>query len=326
MLPLGVVIPTKNSMPYLPAHLEGLRPWLDLVEQIVVVDSFSTDGSIEFLRTNLQHPRVTFTTHPPGLYASWNHGIAQVSAKYTFIATTGDLITRAGIERLVGTAVALGCDVVISKPEFRDPAGRSLPDIAWPVDDVIAELGLTSPRALHKLEALVFAAVHPEGALLGSCASNVFRTDVLKRLPFPTEFGTAGDGAWAMQHAAEVAWAVVPEKFSSFLVHPSHASESERKTFREARRMDDVLRVAVKEWLAAGVVNEEELARVRWSELSDALRLFIDGKLAFDRHRRGGFPWSLNPAAWRVRAQRNRARRRMDELKRAVLRAVAATR
>jgi hypothetical protein len=324
MLPLGVVIPTKNSMPYLPAHLEGMRAWLDLAEQIVVVDSFSTDGSVEFLRAQLRHPRVTFTTHPPGLYASWNHGLAQVSAKYTFIATTGDLITRAGIGRLVGAAETLAADVVISKPDFRDPAGRSLPDIAWPVDDVISSLGLTAPRGLHKLEALVFAAAHPEGALLGSCASNIFRTEMLKRLPFPTEFGTAGDGAWGMRHAAEVAWAVVPEKFSTFLVHPTNASETERKTLREASRMDEVLRGAVQAWLAAGVVGAEELARVRWAEWDAALRSFIDGKTAFDRHRRGGFPWSLNPAAWRVRTRRNRARRRLDELKREALRAVMA--
>jgi glycosyltransferase involved in cell wall biosynthesis len=46
MLPLGVVIPTKNSMPYLPSHLEAMREWQDLAEEIVVVDSFSTDGSV----------------------------------------------------------------------------------------------------------------------------------------------------------------------------------------------------------------------------------------------------------------------------------------
>jgi hypothetical protein len=66
MLPLGVVIPTKNSMPYLPRHVEGLRPWLDLAAEVVVVDSYSTDGTVDFLRANLGHPELRFTSHPPG--------------------------------------------------------------------------------------------------------------------------------------------------------------------------------------------------------------------------------------------------------------------
>src|ERR1700677_5385487 len=163
MLPLGVVIPTKNSLPYLPAHLAGLRPWLDLAEEIVVVDSFSTDGTVEFLRENLKHPRTAFFSHPPGLYASWNHGIQQVSAKYVYIATTGDVITREGITRLVEAAGTLNCDVVISKPRFQDLQGQAV-EITWPIDDIIETLDIRAPRRLDKLEALVFAVAHAPGA------------------------------------------------------------------------------------------------------------------------------------------------------------------
>src|SRR5277367_523651 len=101
MLPLGVVIPTKNSMPYLPAHLEKLREWQDLAQEIVVVDSFSADGTVDFLKSNLAHPKISFLSHPPGLYQSWNHGVGHISARHTYISTTGDTITRAGIEKLV---------------------------------------------------------------------------------------------------------------------------------------------------------------------------------------------------------------------------------
>ena len=73
-------------MPYLQRHVEGLNGWLDLAQEVVVVDSFSTDGTVEYLRRHLKHPAVTYITHPPGLYASWNHGITQITAKYVFIA------------------------------------------------------------------------------------------------------------------------------------------------------------------------------------------------------------------------------------------------
>src|SRR5579871_4067780 len=104
MLPLGVVIPVKNSRPALPDHVAGLREWLAEAEQVVVVDSESTDGTVEYLREHLQHPRLTFTSHPPGLYASWNHGIAQIQSRYVYLATAGDTITRKGLGRLVETA------------------------------------------------------------------------------------------------------------------------------------------------------------------------------------------------------------------------------
>src|SRR5438128_8526940 len=190
MLSLGVVIPTKNSMPYLQRHVEGLHGWLDLAQEVVVVDSLSSDGTLEYLQQHLKHPQVTYLAHPPGLYASWNHGIAQTTAKYVFIATTGDVIRRAGITHLVETAEALNCDVVISKPEFQDQQGRTV-EVTWPIDDIIASLQLTAPRRLHRLEAVTFAVTHASGAMLGSCASNLFRTSVLRRFPFPDNFGTA---------------------------------------------------------------------------------------------------------------------------------------
>jgi len=153
----------------------------------------------------------------------------------------------------------LKADVVISKPRFRHEDGRPAADIAWPIDDIITTLGMTVPRKLAKLEAVIFALVHANGALLGSCASNVFRTEVLRRFPFPTDFGTAGDGAWGLQHAAEVAWGVMLEKFSSFLLHPTNASAAER---RSTTRPGDGMPCCGKAWPPGGV--RESSTTVKW--------------------------------------------------------------
>jgi len=321
---MGVVIPTKNSMPYLQRHVEGLRSWLDLAQEVVVVDSFSGDGTVEYLRQHLKHPNVTYITHPPGLYASWNHGVAQVRSAYVYIATAGDLISRHGITELVRTAESLKCDLVISKPRFRDMSGRAAPDIEWPIDDVIATIGLTEARRLDKLEAVLCAAAHASGNLVGSCASDIFRTEVLRRFPFPTKFGTAGDGAWGLMHAAEVAWGVTPEKFSTFLCHPTNASEEERQSYTSACRADAVLRAATEAWLNTGTVTEEELTRVHWREMLDLLTRYLGAQNELNRRRRGGFPWILQPGAWRARLQRDRLRCQLHELKCAALRQTGA--
>jgi glycosyltransferase involved in cell wall biosynthesis len=324
MLPLGVIIPTKNSMAYLPRHVAGLRPWLDLAREVVVVDSYSNDGTLDYLRANLKHPAVRFTNHPPGLYASWNHGIGQITSQYVFIATTGDTITREGICRLVETAESLTCDVVISNPIFCDASGNTLPDRQWPVHDVIATLGVKQPRRLQPFEAVIFAALHPTDALTGSCASDLFRTEILERHPFPTDFGISGDTMWGLMHAAEVVWGVVPESFSTFLLHPTNASPTERATYAAARRADAVLCAAAKRWQLDGVVSGDDLTLIRWTELLDTLGGFLDSKASFDRLRRGRVPWALNPAAWAERRRRNQSFTRLQDLKREALAGLVA--
>ena len=318
-LPLGVVLPTKNSRRYLESHLTTLNTWLDLVEEVVVVDSFSSDGTVEFLRGRLEHAHVQYLSHPPGLYASWNHGIARIQSRFTLIATAGDELTRAGVKHLYQTARDLDCDVIISKPAFKDEAGSLRPDVSWPIDDIIATLGIRTPRKLTRLEAVAFAVAHATGALLGSSASNLFRTGVLKRFPFPTDFGVAGDGAWGLMHAGEVSWGIVPERFSSFLIHPSNASDKERKDYSQARRPDEILREAMRAWRRAGLINDEELKRLAWENFLSTLAAYLDAKAAFDQDRRASFPWVLNPRAWSHRQLRARAFKRLHHLKRQAL-------
>ncbi len=319
MLPLGVVIPTKNSMPYLPGHLEAMRAWQDLAREIIVVDSFSSDGSVAFIKSALQHPRVRFLTHPPGLYQSWNSAIAQVTRPYVYLATTGDTITRDGIEKLVTAAESLAADVVISKPRFASRDGRPVEDIRWPIDDIIATLNITGPRKLARLEAVIFAVAHLGAAMLGSSASNLYRAETLRQLPFPVDFGTAGDGAWGLLHAPEVVWAVLPEKFSTFLIHPTNASAGEKRSWQEARRADVVLKAGMEQWRANGAITDRELGLLGWEEMLGMLTLYLDAKTAFDQNRRGSVPWLISPRAWRNRMRRASCARRLEQLQRRAL-------
>ena len=325
MSSLGVVIPTKNSLAYLPSHLEGMAEWLDLAAEVVVVDSFSSDGTLDYLRNHLRHPEARFLTHPPGLYASWNHGIAQISAKYVYVSTIGDLITRAGLQQLLDTTEALSCDVVLSKPRFRAPSGQPLPDVDWPIDEIIRTLDITQPRRLHKLEAVLFAMTNLTAALTGSCASDLFRTSVLQRYPFPTAFGTTGDAAWGIQRAADLAWGVVPERFSSFLKHPSNASAAERASYDRSPRLDQVARQMVAAARQAGTLSADDLARLQVDGLLKAASAYLDTKSTFDQLRKSKVPWILQPQAWRVRSARNWAATQLQALQTQALRAITAS-
>src|SRR5262249_42129466 len=156
-------------------------------------------------------------------------------------------------------------------------------DLQWPIDDVIATLDIKQPRRLRQLEAVIFAAAHATAALTGSSASDVFRTEILQRHPFPIDFGTSGDAVWGWMHAAEVAWGVVPGKFSTFTLHPTNASAAEKQSFIAARRADAVLRSAMDSWRRSGVVTEQTFPRPIWEELMTWLTSYFDSKVAFDQ-------------------------------------------
>jgi glycosyltransferase involved in cell wall biosynthesis len=71
--------------------MPALRSWLDLAQEVVVVDSESSDGTVEFLQSELRHPNLRFLSHPPGLYQSWNFGIRNLN---TSLLTFRQLETR----------------------------------------------------------------------------------------------------------------------------------------------------------------------------------------------------------------------------------------
>jgi glycosyltransferase involved in cell wall biosynthesis len=131
MLPIGVVIPTRNSMKFLPAHLAALKGWIEQAREVICVDSFSTDGTLEMLKAELHHPRLKILSHPPGLYESWNFAVKQVTSAYIYIATAGDGITLQGLRHLVETAERFQTDLVLSPPFITTwrPLRFLLPDL-----------------------------------------------------------------------------------------------------------------------------------------------------------------------------------------------------
>src|SRR5207248_1354657 len=138
----------------------------DLAEEVIVVDSYSSDGTFEFLQTELRHPGLKLFQCPPGLYQAWNNGIGQLHAKYTYVSTIGDSITRQGLEHLVATAETLGSDVVISRPEFVSTEGTPLDDRRWPVHELVDSARITRIVHLEPWHAFLVAILNlPEGML-----------------------------------------------------------------------------------------------------------------------------------------------------------------
>jgi hypothetical protein len=311
---IGVLIPTRNCAALLPEHIESLLAWIDLAAEVVVVDSESEDGTVDALRAGLRHVRATYLRHPPGLYQSWNFGVQNVNAKYVYIATVGDAITRAGLEHLCQVAEEFASDLVLSKPRFINAAGQALPDSRWLIDEILEGPGKEKPAPLSRTEQFLFTVTNPWCALTGSSASNLYRADFLKQRPFPSDFGTAGDGAWGVQNVFDLKTAVTPRRFSTFRAHPKSYPMADYRVESLGLQLFRLAQKVVAEQRVRNAAAAEILEAARWAELEPALNEAALAQDELDKLRQVKMPWILQPAAWRARRARSRARRKIRRI------------
>jgi hypothetical protein len=235
---LSVVIPTYNCLSLLKRHVAEMAAWLDLADEVIVVDSRSKDGTREYLAENLRHPGLRFIDRDRGLYQSWNEGIAATTGDWIYVSTAGDTIQKYQLERLRRCGEASGADVVISPCQFVDENGLPIPDAARRKPIIFRKIGDRAPFLLPP-QVVKHLAFHSAGthALLGSCASDLFRGNFLRGRPFPVDYGTHGDTAWTLRHAHEMRLCVVPETGSTFCIHAKEMVETKRALMDTLDRM-----------------------------------------------------------------------------------------
>jgi len=212
---IAVIVPTRNNADCIEAHVNAIRPLLNDIDQLILVDSHSNDGTWEILQASLKHPSRVDLRTPPGLYSSWNTAIEHTEMKWVTFATVGDTITQEGLAHLIEVAKKLSPDVLISPPKMKHANGE--PSSArWPIH-AFAERCISSPRILTPLEAFLGCCGLGFESILGSSASNLYATQFLKLHPFPEDYGHLGDTGWAAQNCLTARIAVTPRSCSEFV-------------------------------------------------------------------------------------------------------------
>jgi hypothetical protein len=145
----------------------------------------------------------------------------------------------------------------------------------------------------------------------------LFRTDILQKIPFPLDYGKAGDGAWSLQNAGALNWAATPEKVTTFRIHPPTSSISEVQAglaSTSSKEFAEMARNSIERWLESGASDVPvELRR----NIKQLVPLISDYE-KFCRHytslRKGKWPWIVKPSAWNARYHRNLLRSRFNLL------------
>jgi glycosyltransferase involved in cell wall biosynthesis len=294
----------------LEGHLAALIPWLTKVKQVVVVDSQSTDGTIDYLYEHLCHSNLVIIDHPPGLYASWNAALEQVDSKYVYFATVGDTLPFESLVGLYEIAINHAADVVISPPKIQTPDGTGHPR-RWPIHRYCEALGSLEPYVLPAIERFIWNVHAMPGTLIGSSSSNLYRTAVLQSTPFPCDYGHAGDSAWAISRPWRERWVVAPAVESVFVKHEA----SGRQRWGAVLSRPKLYHLAVDSfWRYSSEVSLGEPGYPLLQELSLLLDMYVKkGELAeeWETITARALPWFLNSRALALRRQRKQLQRQL---------------
>jgi glycosyltransferase involved in cell wall biosynthesis len=118
---IGVVVPTLNSAITLKWTLLSLASQAECNVEIVVVDSGSTDGTLEICEA--WGIKTVFV--PPGsIYGAVNEGTKYLTTKWVTYLNSDDLVFRDSYARLIAEGERRHADVVYGHCQYIDFAGR----------------------------------------------------------------------------------------------------------------------------------------------------------------------------------------------------------
>jgi len=263
--PISAVLPVYNCRERLERHLKSVVVWAPTVTELIVVESGSTDGTMELVKEVLGPLGAHFIQHPPGLYQSWNAGIAAATSPWCYISTVEDPISPEGISHLLEVAKRHDPDVVISPPEMMNEDGSEPVADKMPSNrlaDAFRASGL-SDRILSRAETIANLCGFIPHGLLGSSASNLYRTSFLQQHTFPGDFGHCGDTAWGVTVAPIARVAFTPCSCAQFYCQKEHAARSREQQRELSRRLSALAIVSLK---TASITNPDLIPLLGWLE------------------------------------------------------------
>lgn len=224
---VSILLPNLNTFPFLKERMRSILSQTLSDWELIIADSFSSDGSWEFLKQFADRdPRIRAWQVPPGLYQSWNFCLEQIRGEYIYIATSDDSMTDDCLEKMVDALERFPqCSLCHSALGFIDESGKEVA-----ADASHTSLFIDYPEdRLHLrmapydgLRALAGDTVYP------SITQVLFRSSLLRETGnFPCNFGPMGDFLWDMKAGLFSNVVYLPEILSFWRIRSGQATLSD---------------------------------------------------------------------------------------------------
>lgn len=229
----SICLPTLNARAFLEERMTSLIQQSTGDWELIVCDSYSNDGTWEYLSQWKSDPRVKLHQVPRhGMYAGWNECLRRATGEYVYIATADDTCDPDLLEKLAAP-LDQNKEVGATYCGYRpiDETGRELAGSLSSFQKFIHPW-METPKLLsgQALFLISCALNHNWGSVTGFA----FRSSLLEKTGhFRTDIGYTADGEWGLRLAlACESVALIPGKLATWRLHDAQASR--RWTFEHA--------------------------------------------------------------------------------------------
>jgi glycosyltransferase involved in cell wall biosynthesis len=231
---ISILLPCLNARPFLNERIESILTQTFSDWEAIVLDSYSDDGSWEFLQSVASSDSRfhLYRVSREGLYAALNRGIQLAAGEFLHIATCDDtMLPEVLVDLLEAFAICpeagiAACDVSLVTRDGRKLTAADMAEYL-PAESIANILSLDVVRSYPLKRELNYRRP-PHDCLLHFSAKSVYlsltqlliRTAVARAVgPFDTAVGAAADLGWLVRLTSLTGTVHVPRKLTMWRFH-----------------------------------------------------------------------------------------------------------
>lgn len=225
---VSILVPNLNNNKYLHERMTSIKAQNTQDYEIIIYDSYSNDGSWEYLKQYQSDRRVHLFQGPAkGVYDAWNVLVRRATGQFVYIATSDDTMYPDFLGKT--TDILLhneDVDLCVTKLDIIDETSRIVNN-NWNINANSRFYKAYSSYS-HKRNGTTEFFMH---WLLGfpyiSITSLLIRRSLYDKVGYyPTDAGTLGDKEWLMRSCLKTDIISVPEILATWRIRSKQASRS----------------------------------------------------------------------------------------------------
>lgn len=276
---VSICLPNFNHRPFLEERLNSILQQTIADWELIVCDSYSTDGSWEYLKKFEADPRVRLYQVPRlGVYAGWNECLQRANGKYIWIATSDDTADSKFLEFVIEPLEKIP-EIWLATCDYQpiDTKGKPLCGSANDLQKraFLGEWYILPCIRPGETEFLLQTCF---GTMWTTMSAVVFKRSLCHKIGlFQTDCGVWADLEWSLRASLVTDIAYIPQKLVTWRSHEKQASNSDawaRYNYKMiARVLNDPQAGIPPQWHTVHNWKQQILEKAKW-DYYDSFQLF----------------------------------------------------